>query len=210
MHHGCYFSCLQRTFEFRGGEAEALKRLRHYLWDSDAVADYFNTRNGVEWLCVHAQQRHAFSCQGRSIQALRRDIKRQFQLAERDVYSCAGMTAGDDSTKFSPWLAAGCLSPRLVYHELKKYEGQRTANKSTYWVRFKFNQMLDVLPLALLGWSLSLQQREYDATPQRTWLLPQHRPETRCLLLCNYIVLIVRCAYVQIELRLCPFRCNSS
>ena len=39
---------LQRTFEFKGGEAEALKRLQHYLWKSDAVADYFNTRNGVQ------------------------------------------------------------------------------------------------------------------------------------------------------------------
>lgn len=47
----------------------------------------------------------------------------------------AGMTVGDDSTKFSPWLATGCLSPRMVYHELKKYESQRTSNKSTYWVR---------------------------------------------------------------------------
>lgn len=37
----------------------------------------------------------------------------------------------DESTKFSPWLAMGCLSPRLVYHEVKKYESQRTANKST-------------------------------------------------------------------------------
>jgi deoxyribodipyrimidine photolyase len=45
------------------------------------------------------------------------------------------MTAGDDSTKFSPWLANGCISSRQIYHELKKYESQRTSNKSTYWVR---------------------------------------------------------------------------
>lgn len=38
----------QRTFTFKGGEAEALKRLQHYLWGSDAVADYFNTRNGEQ------------------------------------------------------------------------------------------------------------------------------------------------------------------
>lgn len=37
---------MQRTYRFKGGEAEALKRLHHYLWGSDAVADYFNTRNG--------------------------------------------------------------------------------------------------------------------------------------------------------------------
>ncbi len=40
-------AALQRTYRFRGGEAEALKRLKHYLWGTDAVADYFNTRNGA-------------------------------------------------------------------------------------------------------------------------------------------------------------------
>ncbi|KAF6262585.1 DNA photolyase, FAD-binding/Cryptochrome [Scenedesmus sp. NREL 46B-D3] len=48
-----------------------------------------------------------------------------------------GMLGGDYSTKFAPWLSAGCLSPRTIYHELKKYEAQRTANKSTYWVLFE-------------------------------------------------------------------------
>eukprot|EP00964_Phaeocystis_antarctica_P021795 scaffold12101_cov66-Phaeocystis_antarctica.AAC.1 len=32
---------------FPGGEAAALKRLQHYLWDSDALATYFETRNGM-------------------------------------------------------------------------------------------------------------------------------------------------------------------
>ena len=44
---------------------------------------------------------------------------------------------GDYSTKFAPWLAHGCLSPRAIYHDIKKYEAQRTANKSTYWVIFE-------------------------------------------------------------------------
>ena len=48
-----------------------------------------------------------------------------------------GMLGGDYSTKFSPWLAHGCLSPRQVYHEVKKYESKRTANKSTYWILFE-------------------------------------------------------------------------
>lgn len=48
-----------------------------------------------------------------------------------------GMLGGDFSTKFAPWMAAGCLSPRTIYHEVKKYEAQRGANKSTYWVIFE-------------------------------------------------------------------------
>lgn len=45
--HVVFTSLLQRTFTFKGGEAEALKRLQHYLWGTDAVATYFDTRNGV-------------------------------------------------------------------------------------------------------------------------------------------------------------------
>lgn len=48
-----------------------------------------------------------------------------------------GMIGGDYSTKFAPWLAHGCLSPRYVANECKKYEDSRVANKSTYWVVFE-------------------------------------------------------------------------
>ena len=48
-----------------------------------------------------------------------------------------GMLGGDYSTKFAPWLAHGCLSPRLVHDEIRRYERTRTANKSTYWVIFE-------------------------------------------------------------------------
>lgn len=49
-----------------------------------------------------------------------------------------GMLGGDYSTKWAPWLAHGCLSPRHCYHEIKRYERQTgTANKSTYWVQFE-------------------------------------------------------------------------
>jgi deoxyribodipyrimidine photo-lyase len=48
-----------------------------------------------------------------------------------------GMLGGDYSTKFSPWLAHGCISPRTIYHEIKKYEAKRVANKSTYWAVFE-------------------------------------------------------------------------
>ena len=36
----------------------------------------------------------------------------------------------DGSTKFSPWLAQGCLSPKLVYQELKRYEEEVGDQKS--------------------------------------------------------------------------------
>ncbi|PKA50837.1 Cryptochrome DASH, chloroplastic/mitochondrial [Apostasia shenzhenica] len=48
-----------------------------------------------------------------------------------------GMVGPDYSTKFSPWLASGSLSPRYVYAEVKRYEKERVANDSTYWVLFE-------------------------------------------------------------------------
>ncbi len=78
---------------FKGGETEGLARLRHYFWETDAVARYKETRNGL--------------------------------------------IGADYSSKFSPWLAAGCLSPKLIYHELKRYEHERVRNESTYWLFFE-------------------------------------------------------------------------
>nr|GMD08525.1 cryptochrome DASH, chloroplastic/mitochondrial [Ipomoea batatas] len=48
-----------------------------------------------------------------------------------------GMLGPDYSTKFSPWLASGCLSPRLIHAEVKRYEKERLSNASTYWVLFE-------------------------------------------------------------------------
>ncbi|MDP4710390.1 MAG: DASH family cryptochrome [Saprospiraceae bacterium] len=47
------------------------------------------------------------------------------------------LLGADYSSKFSPWLAQGCLSPKQIYHELKKYEAARGGNESTYWLFFE-------------------------------------------------------------------------
>jgi deoxyribodipyrimidine photo-lyase len=41
------------------------------------------------------------------------------------------------STKFSPWLACGALSAPVIYAELKRFEAERGANDSTYWIWFE-------------------------------------------------------------------------
>jgi deoxyribodipyrimidine photo-lyase len=48
-----------------------------------------------------------------------------------------GMIGDLFSTKFSPWLALGCISAREIYQEIKRYESQYKANDSTYWVIFE-------------------------------------------------------------------------
>lgn len=41
------------------------------------------------------------------------------------------------SSKFSPWLANGALSSRLVYWKIKEFEKTIIANESTYWLFFE-------------------------------------------------------------------------
>jgi deoxyribodipyrimidine photo-lyase len=48
-----------------------------------------------------------------------------------------GMVGGDYSSKFSAWLALGCISPRFIYQSLQQYESQFEANESTYWLVFE-------------------------------------------------------------------------
>lgn len=76
-----------------GGEKEANNRLNHYVWETDLIATYKDTRNGL-----------------------------------------LGMNY---SSKFSPWLALGCISPRTIASEILKYEQEVVANESTYWLIFE-------------------------------------------------------------------------
>ncbi len=48
-----------------------------------------------------------------------------------------GLIGADYSSKLSAWLAMGCLSPRQVYAEVKRYEQERISNSSTYWLIFE-------------------------------------------------------------------------
>ncbi|MGL5510714.1 MAG: DASH family cryptochrome [Microcoleaceae cyanobacterium] len=48
-----------------------------------------------------------------------------------------GMLGEDYSSKFSPWLSLGCLSPRYIYEQVQEYEVQRVKNDSTYWLIFE-------------------------------------------------------------------------
>lgn len=76
-----------------GGEIAAAKQLNTYLFGTDLIRQYKQTRNALDdW---------------------------------------------DSSSKFSMWLANGCLSVKTVYHSIKQYEAQRGDNESTYWLYFE-------------------------------------------------------------------------
>ena len=48
-----------------------------------------------------------------------------------------GLVGADYSSKLSPWLANGCLSAAQVFWEIQRYEEERVANDSTYWLFFE-------------------------------------------------------------------------
>ena len=77
----------------KGGESAALSEMNYYIWDSNLIQTYKDTRNG---------------------------------LLGRDY-----------SSKFSAYLASGCLSPKLIAQQIFQYEEQRTKNDSTYWLIFE-------------------------------------------------------------------------
>ena len=75
------------AFPFSGGEPAGQARLRDYLWLTQGVRQYKETRNGL--------------------------------------------IGSEYSSKFSPWLANGSLSPRRVMAELRRHESQYGSNDST-------------------------------------------------------------------------------
>lgn len=48
-----------------------------------------------------------------------------------------GLMGADYSSKFSPWLAHGCISPRKIYWEVQQYEAEVCKNEDTYWLIFE-------------------------------------------------------------------------
>lgn len=48
-----------------------------------------------------------------------------------------GMLGANYSSKFSAWLALGCISPRYINDRVVEYEAKRVKNNSTYWLIFE-------------------------------------------------------------------------
>lgn len=81
------------SIPWEGGTESGHARIDQYFWQTDGIATYKETRNGL--------MGEAFS------------------------------------SKLSPWLSAGSLSAREVYAALRRYERERGANESTYWLVFE-------------------------------------------------------------------------
>ncbi|MEB3160038.1 MAG: DASH family cryptochrome [Synechocystis sp.] len=98
------------------------------------------TPPSAEWFAsVKADRRGVMEFQGGEQGGLARLDQYFWQGDRLRVYKETrnGMLGADYSSKFSPWLALGCLSPRWIYQEVKRYEAERVSNDSTYWLIFE-------------------------------------------------------------------------
>jgi deoxyribodipyrimidine photo-lyase len=58
-------------------------------------------------------------------------------LAHRYKATRNGLIGADFSSKFSPWLAQGALSPRSILAALRAFEAQHGASDGSYWLWFE-------------------------------------------------------------------------
>ena len=88
---------------------------------------------------ISLDPRRAFDFAGgeRAAQARIGDYLFQSQAALTYKETRNGMIGANYSTKFSPYLALGCVSPRDIYWQIKSLEEHLGANESTYWIIFE-------------------------------------------------------------------------
>lgn len=86
-----------------------------------------------------ADDRTAFPFIGGETQALQR--LHDYLYTTRSILTYKetrnGLVGTEYSSKFSPWLALGSLSPKWIYHTIRRFEKEHGANDSTYWLIFE-------------------------------------------------------------------------
>lgn len=113
---------------------------------------------------------HLFGGETAALARLRRYLWEEDRLREYKQ-TRNGMAGQGFSSKLSPWLAVGAVSPRLVAAEVARYERERVANDSTYWLLFEL-LWRDYFRFACIGWGnnvfrLAGPKRALD--PSRGW-----------------------------------------
>ena len=88
---------------------------------------------------LEIDQRTAFPFKGGETQVLKRLNEYLFEthLIEKYKETRNGLIGESYSSKLSPWLTVGCISPKTIYYEIKRYEKEVCTNESTYWLIFE-------------------------------------------------------------------------
>jgi len=104
----------------------------------------FEAEFSADWASIFSSiqvpdKRTAFPFAGGEDSALARlrDYVWERKLAANYKNTRNGLVGEAYSTKFSPWLANGCLSAKRIYQEIKAFEAQYGESEQTYWIIFE-------------------------------------------------------------------------
>jgi deoxyribodipyrimidine photo-lyase len=97
------------------------------------------TLNDLGLKNIELDSRRAFTFKGGETEACKRMNDYFFKTKAISTYKETrnGLIGENYSSKFSAWLSLGCISPREIKDEIKKYEEEHGANDSTYWLIFE-------------------------------------------------------------------------
>ncbi|KAI8638506.1 DNA photolyase, FAD-binding/Cryptochrome [Parasitella parasitica] len=128
---------------------EQLPAFPKAAWNFEHAQDgYENLEKLYSDIHVKPESRSAYPWKGGEQSALDRLNSYVFKTQGVDDYKHTrnGMIGTEYSTKFSAFLAHGCLSPRLIWHQMDKFNKQRKRKRSVkafsdddgvYWVKFE-------------------------------------------------------------------------
>jgi deoxyribodipyrimidine photo-lyase len=106
-------------------------------------------------------------------------------VGSSDSMSPGKNNALNSTTGLSPYIALGCLSPRLLYDTVQEYEQKRKRNRSTYWV---FHELVfrDYFAFSCIKWKNSMFQLAgpLDCTGH-SWMTNQEEARWRFRRWCN-------------------------
>ena len=97
------------------------------------------TMEALGFFNFETDHRSAFPFEGGENNALQR-LQRYFWDSKKLAYykkTRNGLVGTDYSSKFSPWLANGSISARMIYWEVKRFENEIKKNQDTYWLIFE-------------------------------------------------------------------------
>jgi len=99
----------------------------------------FPTKKEIGFTKEEIEQTSCTLYEGGEVEALQR---LQYYTFDKQLLTAYKWTRNkslgmDYSSKLSPYLALGSLSPRMIYHTVKKYEKEIKRNISTWWLIFE-------------------------------------------------------------------------
>lgn len=133
------FTQFRKIVEKKCTVKKPIKRVYSDRMQHNINPGYIPDIEQLGFVSVSADERAVLDFKGGESEALKRLEHYFFESDSLRNYKFTrnGLLGADYSSKFSPWLAHGCISAKSIYHEVEKYEREVHKNVSTYWMKFE-------------------------------------------------------------------------